>query len=116
MIEAIICDYLISQDLDLVGSHVYLEVPVEPPSEYILIEKTASGTQNKICSAMIAVQSISGSRLYTAAQINQSVIDAMEMFADNSDKIYSCKLNSDYNYTDPDTKEYRYQAVFNVYY
>ena len=116
MIETIILDYLISQNLALIGNHVYMEVPDDPPSEYILIEKTASGGENKIRSAMIAIQSISQTRLYTAMEINQSVLEAMDIFAANSDKIYSCKLNSDYNFTNPETKEYRYQAVFNIYY
>lgn len=116
MIEATVCEYLIHQNLPLIGGHVYLEVPVHPESEYIVIEKTASGEQNKIRSAMIAVQSISETGLYTAAQMNESVIEVMSNFADNSAEIYSCKLNSDYNFTDPETKEYRYQAVFNIYY
>lgn len=116
MIEEIIMNYLISQNIDMVWDHVYMEVPVHPPSEYIVIEKTASGSHNKIRNAMIAVRSISKSRLFNAAQINQWLIDAMDVFAERSDKIYSCRLNSDYNFTDPDTKEYRYQAVFNINY
>jgi len=30
------------------------------------------------------------------------------------DEISRIKLNSDYNYTDTTTKEYRYQAVFDI--
>lgn len=116
MIETVVCEYLISQQLDKVGDHVYMETPVHPPSEYIVIEKTASGVTNKIRNAMIAVQSISGSRKEYAGQINEAVVEAMDIFAEKSDKIYSCKLNTDYDFTDPDTKKYRYQAVFNLYY
>lgn len=115
MIEEIICNYLISRNL-LEGDRVYLEVPVNPPAEYIVIEKTSSGMHNKIRNAMIAVQSISRNRLVTAASINEAVIEAMEEFAQNSEEIYSCTLNTDYNFTDPKTREYRYQAVFNLYY
>ena len=32
------------------------------------------------------------------------------------DDVISCKLNSDYNYTDKETKRYRYQAVFDIRY
>ena len=32
------------------------------------------------------------------------------------DDVISCKLNSDYNYTDEETKRYRYQAVFDIRY
>ena len=116
MIEKTVLDYLIGQDLDGIGRNIFLEVPVNPPARYIVLEKTASGAANKIRSAMIAVQSICSDSLYTAAQVNEAVIEAMEMLAEHSDQVYSCRLNSDYNFTDPDTKEYRYQAVFNIYY
>ena len=32
------------------------------------------------------------------------------------DDISKVSLNSDYNFTDPDTKRYRYQAIFNIWY
>ena len=32
----------------------------------------------------------------------------------NLDEIASVKLNSDYNFTDEETKQYRYQAVFDI--
>lgn len=116
MIEKTVLDYLISRDLDGIGSNVYLEVPVNPPARYIVLEKTSSGSVNRIRSAMIAIQSICSDSLYAAAQTNEAVIEAMETLADQSDQVYSCRLNSDYNFTDPDTREYRYQAVFNIYY
>ena len=116
MIEAIVLNYLIGCGINGVGSNVFAEVPVNPPSEYIVIEKTASGESNKIHSAMIAVQSYSKTSLLTAASLNKAVVDAMEVMAETVAEVYSSKLNTDYNFTDPDTKEYRYQAVFNLYY
>lgn len=116
MIEAIVLNYLIGCGINGVGSNVFAEVPVNPPTEYIVIEKTASGEDNKIHSAMIAVQSYSKTSLLTAASINKAVVDAMEVMAETVAEVYSSKLNTDYNFTDPDTKEYRYQAVFNLYY
>ena len=116
MIEAIVLNYLIGCGINGVGSNDFAEVPVNPPSEYIVIEKTASGEANKIHSAMIAVQSYSKTSLLTAASINKAVVDAMEVMAETVAEVYSSKLNTDYNFTDPDTKEYRYQAVFNLYY
>ena len=44
------------------------------------------------------------------------VVEAMEAMAETVDGVYSCKLNSDYNFTNTETREYRYQAVFNLYY
>lgn len=116
MIESIVLNYLLGLNLSGIGQNVFAEVPVTPPSSYIVIEKTASGAQDKIHSAMIAVQSYSKTSLLTAAQINQAVVDAMEVMAETVAEIYSSKLNSDYNFTDPETREYRYQAVFNLVY
>ncbi len=116
MIEKIVLDYLIGRDLEGIGENVFLETPVNPPAKYIVIQKTSSGKTNQIGRCLVAVQSICKDSLYEAAVINKSVIEAMEEFADRSDEIYACRLNSDYNYTNPSSKERRYQAVFNIYY
>lgn len=82
--------------------------------EYCFIEKTSSGRGNYIDNASIAVQSY-GSSLYNAAELNERVkktmFDAIEL-----DNIVSISLNSDYNFTDTQRKEHRYQAVFNIVY
>ena len=113
IIEKTILRYL-KNKITGIGTKVYFEVPKNPPAEYILLEKTGGGRENHICKAMFAVQSI-GESLQRAAEINAEVIDAMCAMPDTTE-VYSCKLNSDYNYTDTATKEYRYQAVFNIYY
>ena len=71
MIETIVRDYLIGSQIEGVGSNVFMEAPENKPKEYILIEKTASGNEDQIESAMIAVQSISKERLSNAAKINE---------------------------------------------
>lgn len=114
MIEVIILKYLLSKGLS-VGEHVYAEVPENPPAKYIIIEKTGSSRDNYINQAMIAVQSYSKESLLEAMSINDEVLTAMDEIAE-LDEIFSCKLNSDYNFTNTATKEYRYQAVFNIYY
>lgn len=116
MIEKIVLDYLIGRDIAGIGENVYLETPASPPARYLVLQKTSSGKTNQIGRCMIAVQSICRDSLYEAAVINESVIEAMEEFAELSDEIYACRLNSDYNYTNPSSKERRYQAVFNIYY
>ena len=116
MIEVTVLDYLIEQNIEGIGDQVFLEVPQERPQKYILIEKTGSGRENRIDNASFAVQSISGSSLLEAAEINEAVKEAMDSFAENSSAIYSCRLDTDYNFTNPATKEYRYQAVYNIYY
>lgn len=110
MIETIVRDHLTAA-----GFLAYMEVPKNPEEEYLLIEKTGSSKRNTICSAAIAIQCISRKSLFRAAQMCDQVIDVMEDLADN-DKVFGCKLVSDYNYTNTETKEYRYQAVFTINY
>lgn len=109
MIEEIIIRYL-----SKIFDHVYMEVPEEPPEEYILVEKTGSYCQNFINNAVIAVQSYSSS-LYKASLLNESVKKAMDDMV-VMDNISKSKLNSDYNFTDTSKKKYRYQAVYEICY
>lgn len=119
MIEEIIIQYLSGKGLS-VGSHIYAEVPEDPPDAYVVIEKTGSSRVNRINQAMIAIQSIvrkreDGRGMLMAARLNEEVKAAMdEIIA--LPQIFKCALNSDYNFTNTATKEYRYQAVFNLYY
>lgn len=92
----------------------YMEVPENPPSEYVVIEKTGSGNENGIISATFAVQSCAKS-LYRAAVVNESVKAQMAYLAETPE-VFAVELNSDYNFTDTSTKQYRYQAVFDIYF
>jgi len=107
MIEEIVKDYLDSE----LNVDVYLEVPREG-STFVVMEKTGSSKQDHVCTATIAVQSYAGT-LFDAAQLNEAVKVAMENII-NLDVICACSLNSDYNFTDVETKRYRYQAVFDL--
>lgn len=90
----------------------YMEEPEKTPGSYIRIEKVGSSVNNHIYSATIAIQSY-GSRIYEAAQLNEKVKEAMDgIFTESS--IISCRLNSDYNFTDTETLRYRYQAIFDI--
>lgn len=110
IIEKEIRDYL----LDKISADVYLEQPKEKPSSYVLIEKTGGKISEFLRSGTIAIQSYAPS-LYEASKLNEDVIKAMtEIIAINN--ITSCTLNSDYNYTNQTTKQYRYQAIFNLIY
>lgn len=106
MIEATVIDYL-SDELD-VG--VYAEMPEDLPNEFVIVTKQGGGKNDHISSALIAVQSYSTTML-GAAQLNEAVKSAMDGIVE-LDEVGKCKLNSDYNFTDIDTKRYRYQAVF----
>ena len=108
MIEKSIYDYLkTEQDIG-----VYLERPKNPPERYYLIEKTSGGMTNHVMNSTIIVQSYARS-LYEAADMNESIIELM-LEAVSLVDISRVSLNSNYNYTDPNTKQYRYQAVFDI--
>lgn len=108
MIEKIMLDYLNS----VLTPPVYMERPVDPPDEYVIIQKTGSSKRNMICSATLAFQSYSET-LYGAATLNEDVKTAVEASI-SLPGISSAKLNSDYNFTNTASKQYRYQAVFDI--
>lgn len=80
---------------------------------YVVFEKTGSGKTNRLPSSTFAFQSYAES-LYQAAVLNDLVKSAVESLVE-LDAIGKVQLNSDYNYTDTATKQYRYQAVFDIY-
>ena len=110
MIELIVKNYLDSK----LSVPALMEKAEEPTDSYCLIEKTSGSKRNHICMATIAVQSYAKS-LYEAAALNEGVKTAMEAII-TLDSVSSCKLNSDYNFTDQSKKQYRYQAVFDLVY
>jgi hypothetical protein len=110
MIEVILRDYLSAA----LSVPVYLEQPETKPECYVVLEKTGSGLRNHIHSAVVALQSY-GASLYQAAVLNEQVKRAMAASVALED-VSRAALNSDYNYTDTDTKQYRYQAVYDIVY
>ena len=110
MIEKTILDWLTDA-----GLTAYMEIPEgggTPP--FVVVERTGGGDENRIRSAMIAIQSY-GATLYGAAELNERVLEIMDGIAELPE-IAACDLNSDYNFTDTAKKIYRYQAVFDVVY
>lgn len=108
LIEKIILDHLGGRLL----VPVYTEMPANPPSKFVLIEKTGSRRSNLIDHATIAIQSY-GNTLLESANLNEAVKASMYEIVEESN-VSSCELNSDYNFTDTTLKRYRYQAVFDV--
>lgn len=93
---------------------VYLEVPERPPQAFVVLEKTGGGKNDHIRRATLALQSYAG-RLTDAARLNERVKAAMEDMPD-LDEVCRAALNSDYNFTDTQSKKYRYQAVYDITY
>lgn len=111
MIEIEIRDYLNSAEVEL-SAAVYTEQPATKPNEFFLLEKIGESITDQIKRATIVIQSHAKS-LYRASEMSTEVISAMlEMIAE--DGISRVSLNSNTNYTDSTTKQYRYQATFVV--
>lgn len=111
MIEKVIYDYL-SSCQELQNIPVYLEIPADPPTTFIVIEKTSGGRVNQIDSSTIAVQSYSDT-LFNTATLSNTIKELM-LLSITLDDVASCTLNSEYNFTDTQMKRYRYQAVFDL--
>lgn len=90
----------------------YLERPNKKEKRFVLFEKTGSSKRNHIISSTFAFQSYADS-MYEAAKLNEELKNVVEELI-QSDEISKISLNSDYNFTDTETKEYRYQAVFDI--
>lgn len=117
MIELVVFDYL----KDKIDVPVYMEIPSNPPAEFVVVEKTSSAQLDFINNATFAIQSYS-TKLYKTALLNEVVKNAMLGDGTNSygiielNDVSKCSLNSDYNYPDTQNKKYRYQAVFDLVY
>lgn len=111
MIETIILTVL----EEALSVPVVMEVPEDKPAKYVVLEKTGSQRVNRIDGATFAVQSIAPT-LYEAAELNESVKAIMDGLPYSTEEIFRAALNSDYNFTDTETKERRYQAVYDITY
>lgn len=108
MIELVILNHL-KEGLDV---PVFMEKPTNAPSEYVLFEKTGGGRNETMPSATFAFQSYSTS-LFKAAVLNEAVKNEVDHLI-LLDEIRGITLNTDYNFTDTTTKQYRYQAVYDI--
>lgn len=110
IIESVVLSYLDH----VLSVPVYAEKPEEPPLRYVLIEKTGGASENYIMRATIAIQSYAES-MAEAAKLNEEVKTAMDDII-VLDSIGASQYNSDYNFTDTTKKQYRYQAVYELFY
>ena len=112
-IEYTVLNYL-NDALSERNINAYLEEPIHLEDAYVLIEKTGSSEENHINHATFAVQSY-GKTMKDAIDLNEIVIKLMEELPTSERYfVFSCDLNSDYNFTDTETNRYRYQAVFDI--
>lgn len=84
------------------------------PESFVIIEKTGSGGSDYVHSATFAFQSYAPS-LQKAAELNETVKKTVEQLV-TVNEVSGVHHNSDYNFTDAETKKYRYQAVYDINY
>ena len=101
--------------IEYLTDHLDVFVGMEAPEQttgYVLIDQTGSDTRNHITTTTIAIQSY-GATLYDAMYLNESLKAVMNGFV-ALDEIASVQLNTDYNFTNTETKQYRWQAVYQI--
>lgn len=108
MIEITVLKYLDS----VLPVDVYMERPEDAPESYVLVEKTGSQRTDYIYTTTFAFQSYAPT-LLEAAQLNEKVKAAIFDIT-VTDSISAATIQSDYNFTNPATKQPRYQAVFDL--
>ena len=107
---------MITKDLlDYLGTQltvgVYMEAP-EQLTNYVLIDQTGSSRTNHIITTTVAIQSYAPS-LYEVMLLNEDVKAAMDGFAGLAN-VTRVELQTDYNFTNTATKQYRWQAVYSI--
>jgi hypothetical protein len=111
MIEVTILNYLNSDNR--LSAPAFMEIPKTKPSKFFILEKTGSTLENHIYSSTFTIQSYADT-MYNAALMNEEVVDVMLNGLITEGDIAKVDLNTDYNFTDTTTKQYRYQAVFDI--
>lgn len=108
MIEDTIIDFLEKR----LNVSCFFEIQKNYLKEFVIIEKIGSSKKNHLKTVTIAFQSYSDT-LYKASVLNEKVKAVVEdlIFLDD---IASVSLDNDYNFTDSETKRYRYQAIFDI--
>ena len=107
MIEIVLLKYL--------ESKLAVDVLTEQSNdkdEFVTIEKIGGGRTNFLFTSTFAIQSYSTSKL-NAARLNELVIQMMDGLIELNE-ISKVKLNNYYDFTDTETKRYRYQAIFEI--
>ena len=110
MIELIVKNYLSTK----LETPIVFEHQKNLPKRFILIQKTSGSRENFLNSSTIAIQSYAES-MFESAKLNEKIKKLMYDLI-TVDEVSSVDLNSDYNFTDTETKQYRYQAIFDIHY
>lgn len=108
MIEVIVLNFLRQR----LPYPVSMEVPVNPPDKFFVLQKVDSARQDYIDTSMFIVWSYAESN-FEAAKMNEIAKNAMDDLAD-LDAVSASKRAGDYPFPDAKLKRYRYQTVHNI--
>lgn len=108
-IEKKIIEYLREK---LTTDKVYGEEPDSPEGEFFVVDKTGSSTTDRLFTSTVAIKSYADTKSKASA-LNEELKTAMLDIVSESG-VSSCRLVSDYNFTNTAKKQRRYQAVFNL--
>lgn len=108
MIESIIIYYL--NNMAELSAPAYAEIQKESPKEFFIVENTGTSLKDHIETTTLAVRSYAQSMERAAVMAYE--IDAVLQNIIELDEIAGVKRNSISNFTDPNTKQYRYQGVY----
>ena len=117
--EEIMINYLTENAIAGIGTHIYAEKPVDQEDAYILIRRTGGSERDYIRSYLMITEVCvrrdeeNGLTKLYAAEIFEELLQKMRSIADTT-ALYGCHKNSDYDATDPESKEYRYQALWEI--
>lgn len=106
---------ILTELLSYLNANLSVEAYAEAPEEltdYVLLEQTGSSRRNHIITTTIAIQSY-GNSMLDAMTLNEEVKEAMDGFL-QLDDVTRVELETDYNFTDTTTKQYRWQAVYDI--
>lgn len=106
---------ILTELLSYLNANLSVEAYAEAPEEltgYVLLEQTGSSRRNHIITTTIAIQSY-GSSMLDAMTLNEEVKAVMDGFL-QLDDVTRVELETDYNFTDTTTKQYRWQAVYDI--
>lgn len=109
MLETVILDY-VSAALSV---PVRMEIPADPPTRYVVLKRSGRGRENGLESANLIADSYAES-LLEALKLNERVKTVLDSL-DTLDEISSVELATDYPSVDTNNKQYRYQAVYEIY-
>lgn len=110
MIDFIIKEFL-EKNLEV---KIFMVEPDLSLDKYVTFERVSNFKKDYLYTTTFAFQSWADT-LYDAMILNEKVKEVLEKIDQEKEIMYS-KFQNDYNFTDTETKKYRYQSIFEIKY